>query len=76
MPRIMTGPENQSQTHFMLEIRQPFRLISYWDRLYAVNSSPTCYYSVSDIEGEINAEITRSKYFKITEFREMLPHVK
>ena len=33
MPCIMTGPEYQSQTHFMLEIRQPFRLISYWNRL-------------------------------------------
>jgi hypothetical protein len=27
MPRIMTGPANQFQTHVMLEIRQSFRLI-------------------------------------------------
>ena len=33
MLRIMTDPANQFQTHFMLEIRQPFRLISYWKRL-------------------------------------------
>jgi D-lactate dehydrogenase len=31
----MTDPANQVQTHFMLEIRQPFRLISYWKRLAA-----------------------------------------
>ena len=33
----MTDPANQFQTHFMLEIRQPFRLISYWKRLVVDN---------------------------------------
>lgn len=35
----MTAPANQFQTHFMLEIRQPFRLISYWKRLHIDETS-------------------------------------
>ena len=35
MPRIMTDPANQFQTHFMSGIRPSFRLISYWKRLRA-----------------------------------------
>jgi hypothetical protein len=40
MPRIMTGPANQFQTHVMLEIRQSFRLISYWQGLSFERSAP------------------------------------